>query len=452
MRFENQLNGWAFANDGGEEGDTIRVKRRRPAGPDTGPREQAEAPVRRREDETRDSDGGGGLGGPGGGGPGPDGGGGGSGGRGMPGGLGGCGGLLVVLLLVGYALINGLTSGGGTPPATELPAQPTTAAQRPAQPARPTAGAPTASFQQPARPAPQETVTPGQRWTVLLYQDADDKILDQDIFIDLNEAERVGSSDRVNIVAQIDRYRSAGGAWNGARRFYVTKDQDLNRVASKEVANLGNINMSDPKTLSDFVTWAVQAYPADKYVLILSDHGMGWPGGWSDASSTRQRPAAAASVPLADALGNQLYLMDLDKVLGQIRTSAGIDKFELIGLDACLMSQMEVYAALAPHARYAVASEETEPALGWAYTAFLSTLERNPDVSGAELGRQIVQSYIQDDQRITDDQARADFMRQGSPMGGFFQSLGAPSSDQTWPASSVTAAHSPPWTWGPCPA
>ncbi len=34
----------------------------------------------------------------------------------------------------------------------------------------------------------------------------------------------------------------------------------------------------------DFVTWAVSAYPADKYVLILEDHGAGWPGGWTDFS------------------------------------------------------------------------------------------------------------------------------------------------------------------------
>ena len=44
-------------------------------------------------------------------------------------------------------------------------------------------------------------------WLVMLYQDADDKILEQDIYVDLNEAERVGSSDNVQIVAQVDRYQ-----------------------------------------------------------------------------------------------------------------------------------------------------------------------------------------------------------------------------------------------------
>ena len=46
-------------------------------------------------------------------------------------------------------------------------------------------------------------------------------------------------------------------------------------------------------------------------------------------------------------------------------------------------------------------------------------------MTGAELSRAIVDSYIDEDQRIVDDQARADLLRQGSPMGGLF---GTPSS------------------------
>ena len=64
--------------------------------------------------------------------------------------------------------------------------------------------------------------TTDQTWLVMLYQDADDKILEQDIYVDLNEAERVGSSDRVHIVAQVDRYprRLRGdGDWSGTRRY-----------------------------------------------------------------------------------------------------------------------------------------------------------------------------------------------------------------------------------------
>ncbi|MEJ5199977.1 MAG: clostripain-related cysteine peptidase, partial [Anaerolineae bacterium] len=188
----------------------------------------------------------------------------------------------------------------------------------------------------------------------------------------------------------------------------------LNTVRSKLVADLGNVNMADPKTLVDFALWAMKTYPADKYVLILSDHGMGWPGGMTDPNSSG---AHATNAPLARQMGNIMYLHELDQALGQIRSAAGLDKFELVGLDACLMSQLEVYSALADHARYAVASEETEPSLGWAYTSFLQALNANPAMTGADLAKLIVQSYIVQDQRIVDDQARAEFAGRGSYLG-----------------------------------
>ena len=84
------------------------------------------------------------------------------------------------------------------------------------------------------------------------------------------------------------------------------------------------------------------------------------------------------------------------------------------------MGHLEVYTMLASHARYAVASQETEPSLGWAYTSFLGSLRDNPTMDGRALGRLIVDSYIQDDQRIVDDQARAAFYSRGSPLGGTF--------------------------------
>ena len=266
-------------------------------------------------------------------------------------------------------------------------------------------------------------------WLVMLYQDADDKTLEKDIYVDLNEAERIGSTDDVRIVAQLDRYAGGyaeDGNWTSTRRYYVTQDDDLERVGSQLVADLGELNMADGNTLVDFVTWATETFPSDKLVLILSDHGMGWPGGWSDpAPATR----GDSSTPLSAAIGNQLYLNELDAALQTIRDRTAVDKFELIGLDACLMGQIEVFSMLAPHARYAVASEETEPALGWAYAGFLSALTANPAMTGAELSKLVVDSYISDDQRIVDDEARADLLRQGSPMGGLF-GLTTPSSTQ----------------------
>ena len=445
-----------FSTSSGNKKPTVRAERRRPAGPGGAkPTGRAEAPVRRRpaqpqqptssgytqpvEDSSYSQPSYGGS----------------STGSSLPsfpsggaGGLGGLGSLLGLLgklpkkvLIIGgiflciavacFAIfilpqlsggLGDLTGSGTVPEDQTGYEQPATSDQG----EEPSYDLPTAEavYEQPSA-EPVVLPQPGSyasddSWLVMLYQDADDKILEQDIYIDLNEAERVGSSNNVKIVAQIDRYQAGyqgDGNWTSARRYYVTQDNDLNRVSSQMVQELGEVNMASGQTLVDFVAWAMGAYPADHYVLILSDHGMGWPGGWSDPTASGR---GGATLPLASVLGDVLYLNELDQALGAIRSQTGLDAFELVGMDACLMGHVEVLTMLASHARYAVVSQETEPALGWAYAAFLNELTANPGVSGAELGRFIVESYIQEDQRILDDGARAELAGGGSPLLSLF--------------------------------
>jgi hypothetical protein len=109
--------------------------------------------------------------------------------------------------------------------------------------------------------------------------------------------------------------------------------------------------MADGDSLVDFITWAVETYPARKYALIMSDHGAGWPGGWMDPA-----PGGLGrdKVVMAQLFGvDGLWLMELDRALAKARQQTGLDKFELIGFDACLMGQLEVFTAVEPHARYA---------------------------------------------------------------------------------------------------
>lgn len=334
-----------------------------------------------------------------------------------------CGGIIGIIIL-GIVLFFLFRScqGGFLPEMTapeQDPGQSVPAYTEPTQPLQPTQPRATSTPWPTAINAGENS---GQKWLVMMYQDADDQALERDIMMDLNEMEMIGSTDQVMIVTQVDRFRggySGDGNWDSTRRYLVTYDDDLNNVGSELLMDLGEKNMGDANTLSDFLTWAIQSFPADKHILIMSDHGMGWPGGWSDpAPAQRDR---STNAPLVSAMKDDIiYLNELEEALATAIQTTGIDKFDLIGLDACLMSQMEVYTALAPYARYAVASEETEPGLGWAYTAFLSLMVYDPDVTTEEVAKNIVESYITQDQRIVDDQARAEFLAQNSSGGGFF--------------------------------
>jgi clostripain len=244
------------------------------------------------------------------------------------------------------------------------------------------------------------TSTGGDTWLVMMYQDADDEILEQDIFMDLNEAEIVGSTDNVTIVSQLDRYNEAyegDGDWTTTKRFLVTQDDDLETIASEELQDLGEVDMGDNQSLVEFATWAIENYPADKYALILSDHGAGWLGGWNDDSPNE---------------GSSFSLKSIDEALSEIVDQSGIGMFEFVGFDACLMGQLEVFSAIAPYARFAVGSEETEPALGWAYAEFLSTITTDPTLGGDALAQAIVESYVAQDYRITNEDARQVFVEE----------------------------------------
>lgn len=396
--------------------ETIEARRRRRGSPG-GPSGRADMPGR------PSSSGSGGTGRPSSGGTGggfPS-----SSGTGIPGGFGKLPIGVIILIIAVYFLFTLFSGNDETTPTPESTSADVSSniVENTPLPTRPSVNVPIVlPTSRPTRAAASSTTNnPDQTWTILLYQDADDSVLEQDIYMDLNEAEQVGSSDQVNIVAQIDRYAGAyqvDGDWTTTRRYYLTRDNDLFHVHSKVIKDLGEVSMADPQTLIDFATWAIKAYPADKYVLILSDHGMGWPGGMTDP-----KPAARRNVDTAFAQAvqsNMMFTNDLDRALGEIREQTGIDAFEVVGLDACLMSHLEVYSALQAHTRYVVTSQETEPSLGWAYSSFLQALTDNPGMDGAQLSADIVSSYIDEDQRILNKEARADFLRQGSPLGSLF--------------------------------
>lgn len=235
---------------------------------------------------------------------------------------------------------------------------------------------------------PAESIVPADisnlpEWTVLVYADADDDILEQDIWFDINEMELVGSTDQLNIVVQLDRAEGAfsgDGDWSHTRRYYITQDDNINAINSYLVEEIGEADMGNPQTLVDFMRWGIQNYPAKKYALILSDHGGGWTGGWSDLDS-----------------GSALSMGQITNSIASVQAVMGGQKFEIIGFDACLMGMVEVYGSLYPYSNYMVASEEVIPATGWSYAAWLNQVANNPTMSGREVSQAIVSTYIVED-------------------------------------------------------
>jgi hypothetical protein len=233
-----------------------------------------------------------------------------------------------------------------------------------------------------AGPVPTRTAAGGDAaWTVMVYLDGDNN-LEADALTDFAEMAQVGSSDKIKIVVQLDRVKSreswddtSAGNWDGTKRFLVEKG--MRPTPEKELQDLGEQNMGDPTVLADFVEWGVTTYPAERYALIIWDHGASWLGIASDDTSD-----------------DQLNLPELTSALETARKKTGFGTLDLIGFDACLMAQLDVMMAVEPYGQVAVASAELEPSQGWAWDKWLGALANDPSQDALTIAPVIVKSFI----------------------------------------------------------
>lgn len=216
-------------------------------------------------------------------------------------------------------------------------------------------------------------------WTFMVYLDGDND-LEGAAITDFLEMSSVGSSAEVNIVTQLDRisdYDPIYGDWTDTR-FGNWTDTRVGLIEQGDEPDLnwgtsiGEVNMGDGDTLSDFIDWAISDYPADNYALVLWDHGGGWPGVCSDDSSG----------------GDGLETSEVGDVLSNFD-----ENFDFLGIDACLMGMVEFAYEVRDDASVFVASEELIPGSGWDYENLLRDLTEDADMDAEELGVIAVNRY-----------------------------------------------------------
>ena len=226
-------------------------------------------------------------------------------------------------------------------------------------------------------PAPKSPA----EWTIMVFGNGKND-LEPFLMKDLNEMEKIGSTDKVNIVVEagrIDGYDSTDGDWKGVRRYRMTKDKDTSKVTSKVLADLGNKDMGSYQSVIDFAKWAKQTYPAKKYMLIFWNHGAGWTKG-------DMRPITRG-ISYDEASGNHINTPQMGLIM------KALGKTDVVGTDACLMQMAEVNFEIKDSVDYIVASEETEPGDGYTYDLFLGPVVARPTMSAMEVGKAAVDGY-----------------------------------------------------------
>jgi len=257
------------------------------------------------------------------------------------------------------------------------------------------------------------------KWTVMVYM-AGDNNLDGAALRDIEEMAQTGSTKDVNVLVQLDRLED-----KKTRRFLITKGGGYDRDC---VETFGETNTGDPKILEDFLKWSIEKYPAERYFLILWNHGGGW---WEEArsraaasktSATRflrsgprislfhhktdnPAPTTHRSICYDDTSGGDaLDNRELKDVLARTCTAIG-KKIDILGMDACLMTMVEVAWQLRDSVEILVGSEIEEPNDGWPYAEILAFLTAKPKskthIVAKEVVKQYVASYRDQDETVT---------------------------------------------------
>lgn len=212
-------------------------------------------------------------------------------------------------------------------------------------------------------------------WTVFVYLCGSDLESESGLGVsDMEEMSIASTSQNIKFVVQ------AGGAasWSD----YDIPETRHNRFVITGgnitlVDDVSQTNMGDSSTLTSFLNWGIENYPAAKMGLVFWNHGGGSITGVCFDENYDY---------------DSLSLKEIDNSLTSVFDNM-TDKFEFIGFDACLMATVENASMLVPHARYMYASEELEPGYGWDYIAIGNYLDRNPDCDGAELGKVVADSF-----------------------------------------------------------
>jgi len=191
---------------------------------------------------------------------------------------------------------------------------------------------------------------------------------------DLQEMLAADIGDHVNLIV----YTGGCSQWNNnvvsskTNQIWQIKDGKLYSL----VKDAGKVSMTDPDTLADFIQFCAGEFPANRNQLIFWDHG----GGSISGYGYDEKYPKSGSMDLAG----------IDKAL-----EMGGVTFDFIGFDACLMATLETALLSAQYGDYLLASEETEPGVGWYYTDWLTSLSKNPSMPTIEIGQQIIDDFVE---------------------------------------------------------
>lgn len=227
---------------------------------------------------------------------------------------------------------------------------------------------------------PFQTTT--SKWTVLVFMNAANDLFPYST-LNMNQMEKVAQNPDVRFIVQWKQSQSLfpGSSFNGTRR-YLAKADLSGSIASTLVQDMGtSVDMGLPATLLEFINWAKTYYPAQRYCLVIWNHGNGW----------RPRPGRDGPLERAvsydDETGNAIQTHQLAQAIGS-------NQFDILAWDASLMQMIEVAYEVEDQADFVVGSEESPPGEGYPYDLVFQEFRDDPDATSRNLSKAFVDGML----------------------------------------------------------
>jgi hypothetical protein len=224
--------------------------------------------------------------------------------------------------------------------------------------------------------------TTQSKWTVMVFLNAAND-LHPFATLNVNQMEQVAQNPDVRFVVQWKQSDTVPGntLFDGTRRYLVKPDL-TSHIASELVQDLGDgVDMGVPETMLDFIQWAKTNYPADRYCLVIWNHGNGWLRGPEDELPTR-------AVSYDYETRNAIQVWELSQAIGS-------SVLEVVAFDASLMQMVEVAVEIKDRAQFVVGSEESPPGEGYPYHLIFDNFRDNPDGSTLNLTKAFVDGMLE---------------------------------------------------------
>ncbi|MEF3280479.1 MAG: hypothetical protein K6357_05885 [Elusimicrobiota bacterium] len=232
-------------------------------------------------------------------------------------------------------------------------------------------------------------VNPVRDLTIMVFINAKNDLESAGLY-NVNDMERIGSNDKLNIIVELGRMNGQSGDtqddgnWIGVRRLLIKKDNDTKKITSPILYSKTGANvydMGDYKKVIDFVKWTKKKFPAKRYMLILWDHGTGW------LDPKKKEEAANKGISFDDETGNYIATEEIGKIVKEV---GGVD---ILAFDACLMQMAEVLTEVKDNTKVVIGSEEVVPGYGYPYGLFLDVISKNPNMSNEDIAKVVIEAF-----------------------------------------------------------